>query len=185
MDGLEEELVVRREGAQETQRGTFTHAPTLTPRGCWERGGESGAAVHEAQQSCGLQACEPGQRYPGMRRSSRGTLSAWEGDLEVVSLSSQEGVRNKSGFPVTPLEALIGIDSLFRSLVIDVNRGKETGPAVRMLAEGNRAGFPPSQLEGEGLPLKIKQECLGGTAQYWGACWQCTFYPEYHPKKTM
>lgn len=46
-----------------------------------------------------------------------GNLSAGDGDQEVVSHSSQEGVRNKGGFSVLPPETLIWVYSLIGSLV--------------------------------------------------------------------
>lgn len=51
------------------------------------------------------------------RSSSQGTCLQVTGDQEVVSHSSQEGVRNKGGFSVLPPETLIWVYSLVGSLV--------------------------------------------------------------------
>lgn len=56
-------------------------------------------------------------KVPSDAQEQPGDLSAGEGDQEVVSHSSQEGVRNKSGFPVLPPESLIWVYSLVGSLV--------------------------------------------------------------------
>lgn len=56
-------------------------------------------------------------KVPSDAQEQPGDLSAGEGDQEVVSHSSQEGVRNKSGFPVLPPETLIWVYSLVGSLV--------------------------------------------------------------------
>ena len=58
---------------------------------------------------CGLD-CQAQEQQPG-------NLSAGDRDQEVVSHSSQEGVRNKGGFSVLPPETLIWVYSLVGSLV--------------------------------------------------------------------
>lgn len=90
--------------------------------------------------------------YPGMSRGSQGTCL------------HMKGTRNLS---FTPHKMVLGRRVVFPSyhsfpfeiLGHRFERGKESGPMVRMLAEAESTASL-LQLEGEGLLLKTKQGCL-------------------------